>query len=50
MLEKIIQMLQLDNWYDGDEYIQIAKGKYALPKNLSDIKDKAIRIIRTKNG
>jgi hypothetical protein len=47
MIEKIIEMLNMDNFYNGDEYIQIAKGKYALPKNLNDIKDKAIRIIKT---
>jgi hypothetical protein len=47
MIDKIIEMLNLSEFYDGDEYIQIAKGKYALPKNLTDIKDKAIRIIKT---
>ena len=39
MLENLIQMLQLDNWYDGDEYIQIKqKVNTLLPKSLSDIK------------
>jgi hypothetical protein len=47
MIDKIIEMLNLSEFYDGDEYIQIAKGKYALPKNLTDIKDKVIRIIKT---
>lgn len=40
-------MLNINEFYDGDEYIQIAKGKYALPTSLSDIKDKVIRIIKT---
>jgi len=48
MLEKIIDLLNMNEWYDGDEYVQIAKGKYALPKSLKDIKEKAIRIIKTK--
>jgi hypothetical protein len=47
MIDKIIEMLNLSEFYDGDEYIQIAKGKYALPKNLNDIKDRVIRIIKT---
>lgn len=40
-------MLNINEFYDGDEYIQIAKGKYSLPTSLSDIKDKVIRIIKT---
>lgn len=50
MLEKIILLLNSDDWYSGDEWVQIAKGRYAYPKNFNDIKDKAIRIIKTDNG
>ena len=39
MLEKIIDLLNMNEWYNGDEYVQVAKGKYALPKTLKDIKD-----------
>jgi hypothetical protein len=48
MLEKIIDLLNVNDWWEGDEYVQIAKGKYAIPKNLKEIKEKAIRIIKTK--
>ena len=48
MLKGIIELLNMNNWYDGDEYVQIAKGKYELPTKFIDIKDKAIRIIKTK--
>ena len=48
MLEKIIDILNMNDWYYGDEYVQIAKGKYTLPRNFKDIKEKAIRIIKNK--
>jgi len=47
MLKSIIDMLNLDNWYLGDEYVQIAKGKYELPTSIKDIKDKAVRVLTT---
>lgn len=50
MLEKLISLLNSNDWYEGDEWVQIAKGKYALPKNIKDVKEKAIRIIKTDNG
>jgi hypothetical protein len=49
MLEKIIALLNTNEWYEGDEWVQIAKGKYQYPKTLNDIKDKAIRMLKTKN-
>ena len=48
MLEKLISLLNSNDWFYGDEWVQIAKGKYALPKNIKDVKDKTIRIIKTK--
>lgn len=50
MLEKIIDLLNMNDWYNGDEYVQVAKGKYSLPKSLKDIKEKAIRIIKTNKN
>lgn len=47
MLKSIIDMLNVDNWYFGDEYVQIAKGKYELPTSIVDIKDKAVRVLTT---
>jgi hypothetical protein len=37
MLEKIIEMLSVDEYLTADENIQIAKGKYSYPKTLEDI-------------
>ena len=50
MLEKIIDLLNMNDWCEGDEYVQVAKGKYSLPKSLKDIKEKAIRIIKTNKN
>lgn len=47
MLKGIIDMLNLNDWYSGDEYVQIAKGKYELPTSIKDIKDKALRVLKT---
>lgn len=38
MIKEIIEMLNSDDWYIGDEDIDIAKGKYKAPTKLSEIK------------
>ena len=45
-MKEIIQLLNSENFYDGDIYIQIAKGKYELPKNLKGWIKKIKRKIR----
>ena len=37
MLEKIIDLLNMNEWYDGDEYVQIAKGKYERPTTFKKL-------------
>ena len=47
-MKEILEMLQMAEWYDGDEFIQIAKGKYQLPSTVKQLKNKVIRTIKTK--
>ena len=39
MLKNIIDLLNEDDWYIGDEYIDIAKGKYKLPMNWKEARE-----------
>jgi hypothetical protein len=48
MLEKIIAMLNVNPWYEGDQYVQVAKGKYALPKSIKDLSNIIVRSIKNK--
>lgn len=34
MIRQVIQLLQMDDWLNSGEYIEIAKGKYQLPTTL----------------
>jgi len=38
-LKQLIDMLNSDNFYVGDEDINIAKGKYKSPQNWSEFKN-----------
>jgi hypothetical protein len=38
MIKTIIDLLNADDWYIGDEDIDIAKGKYQAPINLKQLK------------
>lgn len=38
MIKTIIDLLNADDWYIGDEDIDIAKGKYQAPINLTQLK------------
>lgn len=33
-MREIIELLQMNEWFDGDENIQIAKGKYEYPSSF----------------
>ena len=33
-MKQILDLLQANEWYDGDEFIQIAKGKYHHPSTI----------------
>ena len=43
MIKEIITLLNLDDWMVGDEDIDIAKGKYSMPKNWGEFRDKRKR-------
>jgi len=43
MIRLIIELLQQDEFLDGGEAIQIAKGKYKLPTNFKGVKQKIKR-------
>ena len=42
-LKLILDILALSDWYDADEDIQIAKGKYKTPMNFKDLVDRVKR-------
>lgn len=49
-MKEIIDLLQANEWYDGDEFIQIAKGKYHYPSTFKELKQKIKRFIKMKNN
>ncbi len=49
-MKQIIELLQADEWNDGDEFIQIAKGKYHHPSTLKGWYQKIKRQLKTKNN
>jgi hypothetical protein len=51
MIKLILEMLQLDEHYGQSEAIEIAKGKYEIPKTfLGILKQFKRQIKETKNG
>ena len=38
MLKNILDLLAVSDWYVGDEYIDIAKGKYEAPTTWGELK------------
>lgn len=48
MIKNVLKLLMANNHYNQSELIEIAKGKYELPKNLKSFKNKIIRIWKTK--
>lgn len=43
MIENIIEMLRLDQWYGKSELIEIAKGKYQKPSSIKEIREQLKR-------
>jgi hypothetical protein len=48
MITKIIDLLSDDTFYNVSESVEIAKGKYELPKNFSQVKQKIVRKLKYK--
>jgi hypothetical protein len=49
-MKELIQLLQANEWYDGDEYIQIAKGKYHHPSTFKGWFQKIKRKLKIKQS
>ena len=51
MLKNIIDLLQIDDFYEGNHDIQVAKGLYNLEKKIKGIfkQKKRMHILKTKN-
>lgn len=47
-MEELFKLLAINEWYDGDEFIQIAKGKYELVSDWKGLKNKIKRKLKTK--
>ena len=47
MIQQIITMLQMDNFYGESEFIDIAKGKYKLNTAFKNILKQEIRKIKS---
>ena len=52
MLKNIIDLLQIDDFYDGNHDIQVAKGLYNLEKGIKGIfkQKKRMHILKKKNS
>jgi len=48
MIKEVIQLLKLDDWLNGGECIEIAKGKYQLPTTLKGATKKIKRQWQSK--
>lgn len=48
-MKEILELLQLSEWYQGDEFIQIAKGKYEYPSTFKGWTNKIIRKYKLKS-
>lgn len=47
-MEEIFRLLQMNDWYEADEIVQVAKGKYAFPRNYKEMYKKIKRQIKSK--
>ena len=52
MLKNIIDLLQIDDFYDGNHDVQVAKGLYNLEKGIKGIfkQQKRMHILKKKNS
>ncbi len=39
MIKDIIELLKSDDWHDGGQLTQMAKGKYKVPQNITEFKN-----------
>ena len=47
MIKQLIKMLSIDDFYEGNELVQFAKGKYKYPETWSEVKKSIKREIKT---
>tara|TARA_R110002051_G_C8349974_1_gene439932 strand:+ start:219 stop:365 length:147 start_codon:yes stop_codon:yes gene_type:complete len=47
MIEQLLELLSLDNYYGKSEIIDFAKGKYKIPETLKESYEQSKRV---KNG
>lgn len=45
-MKDILKLLELNTWYNSDQYIEIAKGGYELPLTFKESCSKWYRFIR----
>ncbi len=52
MLKNIIDLLQIDDFYEGNHDVQVAKGLYNLEKGIKGIyrQKKRMQILKKKNS
>ena len=52
MLKNIIDLLQIDNFYEGNHDVQVAKGLYNLERGIKGIyrQKKRMQILKKKNS
>ncbi len=43
MIDKLLELLAQDNWYGASRNIDIAKGKYKIPKTLKEKREQVKR-------
>ena len=43
MIEQLLELLANENWYGESKNIDIAKGRYKIPKNLKEKKEQVKR-------
>lgn len=50
MIKNIVAALALNDWFLGDEDVDIAKGKYAMPETWQEYKKQRKRWQNSKKG
>ena len=50
MIQKIIELLAIDEFYGQSEIIDIAKGKYKIPKTIKEVYIQELRKIKSKGN
>jgi hypothetical protein len=50
VIEQILQMLRIDPWYGESELIEIAKGKYKIPKTVKEVFEQTRREAKYKKA